>query len=612
MPADRPVLTTRYCDLVMKGGITSGIVYPPLVAELAKHYCFKNIGGTSAGAIAAAAAAAAEFRRRNGGPNAEFPSRLGELPGQLAEPVGRQSRLFSLFQPERGGCRRLFRVLVTALNVSGTWRRVAQVFLGFLVGYWLATLASVAGAVVLGLYVGIGVGLLGLPILLVVTTGIWVYADFTRGLVANGYGMCSGMTALGYKTEALTPWLHELIQDLAGKPLAEPLTFEDLWHAPGFPPTGISIPKGIDVRSIDLRMFTTNLSTGRPFVLPLTNETCRLFFQPDELARFIPKDVMDHIRSSSVPYAPASESDPPYNMMEEAGLDLWELPAGKWPVVLAARISLGFPLLFSAVPLWAINYDPPPQRRTFKRCLFSDGGISSNFPVHMFDGLLPLWPTFGVQLEPALQDRRGPVYLPESYFKGYGERWNRFDDGSNPGRRMGGFLIGIVSAMQNWIDNTNARMPGVRDRVVRVRLGPNEGGLNLKMPDTVMQGLARKGTEAAKELLTQFADQSPGWRNQRWVRLRVALHTLHSRFRELRVVLSTSDADGGSYTDLIDTATKHTMGGEHSPLGDDERDWMREVLASIQDLADTLSWLDGGRTGFKVIPETDLKVRPST
>ena len=56
----------RYCDLVMKGGITSGVIYPMTAVELAKEYRFKNIGGTSAGAIAAAVTAAAELgRRRN-------------------------------------------------------------------------------------------------------------------------------------------------------------------------------------------------------------------------------------------------------------------------------------------------------------------------------------------------------------------------------------------------------------------------------------------------------------------------------------------------------------------------------------------------------------------
>src|SRR5437868_13905522 len=55
------------CALVMKGGITSGIVYPPALLELSKKYRFNSIGGTSAGAVAAAAAAAAEYGRQAGG-----------------------------------------------------------------------------------------------------------------------------------------------------------------------------------------------------------------------------------------------------------------------------------------------------------------------------------------------------------------------------------------------------------------------------------------------------------------------------------------------------------------------------------------------------------------
>jgi hypothetical protein len=55
------------CDLVMKGGITSGIVYPPAVIEMARWYRSRSIGGTSAGAIAAVVTAAAEYGRASGG-----------------------------------------------------------------------------------------------------------------------------------------------------------------------------------------------------------------------------------------------------------------------------------------------------------------------------------------------------------------------------------------------------------------------------------------------------------------------------------------------------------------------------------------------------------------
>jgi Patatin-like phospholipase len=78
------------CDLIMQGGITSGVVYPGAVLKLAPRFKFRSIGGTSAGAIAAAATAAAEFGRQQGGFD-----RLAELPNELGQ------RLLSLFQPAR-------------------------------------------------------------------------------------------------------------------------------------------------------------------------------------------------------------------------------------------------------------------------------------------------------------------------------------------------------------------------------------------------------------------------------------------------------------------------------------------------------------------------------
>ncbi|HJS72645.1 MAG TPA: patatin-like phospholipase family protein, partial [Vicinamibacteria bacterium] len=66
MPQDDYSLASRKCDIIMKGGITSGIVYPKAVCRLAVEYRFRSIGGTSAGAIAAAATAAAEYGRLKG------------------------------------------------------------------------------------------------------------------------------------------------------------------------------------------------------------------------------------------------------------------------------------------------------------------------------------------------------------------------------------------------------------------------------------------------------------------------------------------------------------------------------------------------------------------
>jgi len=57
---------SQECDIIMKGGVTSGVVYPAAVVALSATYRFRNIGGTSAGAIASAVTAAAEFARQTG------------------------------------------------------------------------------------------------------------------------------------------------------------------------------------------------------------------------------------------------------------------------------------------------------------------------------------------------------------------------------------------------------------------------------------------------------------------------------------------------------------------------------------------------------------------
>src|SRR5688500_19392023 len=80
---------TRSCDVVMKGGITSGVVYPHAVCELAQTYRLRNVGGTSAGAIAAAAAAAAEIGRDAAGFR-----KLAALPAWISA----GDNLFSHFQ----------------------------------------------------------------------------------------------------------------------------------------------------------------------------------------------------------------------------------------------------------------------------------------------------------------------------------------------------------------------------------------------------------------------------------------------------------------------------------------------------------------------------------
>lgn len=233
---DSPAPPDRFCDLVMKGGITSGIVYPPAISALANVYCLKNIGGTSAGAIAAAVTAAAEFRRRKTGKMGGF-ELLEALPRELGETDARgRTRLLRLFQPDKS-CRRLFRILVGSLNAKSTLRRVAAIVFSAIASYWLASLVGIGMTFALYLFTHcVTAAVLGGVLALPGLVGFRIYRELTHTLVENNYGMCRGLTTQASDGDALTPWLHDLIQRAAGLPPEEPLTFGHLWSAPGGPP----------------------------------------------------------------------------------------------------------------------------------------------------------------------------------------------------------------------------------------------------------------------------------------------------------------------------------------------------------------------------------------
>jgi predicted acylesterase/phospholipase RssA len=633
----------RNCDVVMKGGITSGAVYPRAIHELSHHYNFKNIGGTSAGALAAAVTAAAEYRRQKTGDAGGF-GLLQDLPEELGAklPGSSQRRLLSLFQPEQS-TRRLFNALVYSLNKSARYGKVIGTVIAFMCAYWPATLASVAGSLAIialnvyrgsdELFFGVPEAVLFLLFAVPAMVGFWLYRDVTRHVVANDYGLCTGMTARGYVVDALTPWLHELIQKAAGRGLEDaPVTFGDLWDPQALgthPHDNKKAPN-----AINLRMFTTNLTYGRPYIMPFEDKTARLFFRPEELERYVPASVMRWIARHSTPYAPTPGlKDEGLEPTTEKGAGLWEVPVPeKFPIVLAARMSLSFPILFSAIPLWAIDFEPRRNNRGFNRCLFSDGGMCSNFPIHLFDGLIPQWPTFGLDLEPGLKFWSDPVYLPQHYRQGYGERANRFDEGREqyprwwgsgetpqyreqaPPSPVAGFFAAILNVMQNWNDTALCRMPGVRDRIVRVRLNAREGGLNLDMDKGLIEAIANRGRDAAQELIRRFAPPqgagtASGWDEQRWIRLMVLLEMLDQKLPGVRAAALLENRNVRSYQDLIDRATRQAPPGWDEPLDESAAANLKRLLKCLVELSDTFS-ANRLVPAFDCIPQTELRVRP--
>ena len=467
----------KSCDLVMKGGITSGIVYSTAIPVIAENYRLKQIGGTSAGAIGAVIAGAAEYRRQTA-PDAERMAgfiRTEELAAELG------TKLKSLFQPP-AKLERLFNAFTGVLESKGGRLSKAHAFLS---GYGLR-------------YYGLILGLLALPVSLIlafclslfwvkialaslvlaIVCAILLYGAISKDISCledNDFGLCSGKTQSKHSQSAFSDWIAEQINEVAGKPQSEgPLTIGELRK-----------------HDIDVAAITSDLSSGRPFQLPL--KLGSFYFSESEFKNLFPDWVLNYFIQHG---EKADEED----MIGCDKQDLRKLPIlDDMPVLLVVRLSLSFPLLISAVPLYRREFQEG-KKPVFKRSLFSDGGISSNFPIHFFDSLLPSRPTFGISLgtinpkDPKVDERvrmRHATYSERQPVKEI--------------RGLGGFFGAIFDTAANWQDTLQTQLAGYAERIVEIRLDPKkEGGLNLDMDKATIDLLGNYGREAGEKLIESF------------------------------------------------------------------------------------------------------------
>ena len=711
----------RYCDLVLTGGVASGMAYPWAVVELARHYRFRSIGGTSVGAVAAALAAASEYGRCM---NITAPFEvLRRVPLELASPAasGLPTKMLGLFQPAPGG-RRLFGLLVALLdqmsntpgrrralpvaadrpwwrrwldriiapgpaqvaaaakavdtgNADGlrpltrvevigfalravkaytgdTWRtawRLARVHVRLflrrrrlqtlavlvlaIVGAWAlvqwtpgpgARSAAVAAAVVGALLAAFLAGVAATVVVVALAAQalfIVVRRDLRRGIVANDMGLCRGLRQPGSADQGIVDWMHEGVQRAAGlRTVDRPLTFRDLWEVQR------SFPAPAGDRHIRLEIMVTNVTLGRPYRFPLESDGDRLWYRPEEWAHFFPASVMDALNAVSLPYAPRSPSDP-----DDPGVTgVRELPVADLPIVVAARMSMSFPVLFSSVPVYAMDYEAPLRRRRLRRCQLSDGGLCSNFPIHLFDAAIPRWPTFGLWLTRRLQayPEQG-VWLPKTHLEGRADSFRHHLDrphdrpADQPISDLMRFGLGVLSTMKDWGDHTRIRLPQVRNRVARIRLQSGEGQLFISMGPRVIRRMAWSyGTEAGRKLVAAFgADPhtgaaAPAWRDHLYVRLQVLLVGLQE-------LLQGADAAARARSHTVPAADllaqarhgpplqdrPHRPDPANRPLDPEDTDRLAECMATLSALE---SALDRTVTDlpYRPQPKPELRLRP--
>ncbi|MDT3446911.1 MULTISPECIES: patatin-like phospholipase family protein [unclassified Pseudofrankia] len=613
----------------MKGGITSGIVYPQAVAQLHARYDFHSIGGASAGAIGAALTAAAQYgeyqQRRDPG----RPGGFGALTA-ASEQIGVPGVLEGLFQPSRRTTW-VFRLLFGLQGAGTSWPGRVRVTVAWMARYFWSQVLVAAGIAfggLLGVLYGFGGSLgdqrwYGWPLLapgVIVTALLGLVGAIlarvlwtVRGLPATFYGACTGMPAEGGR-EALTQWLHRQIQACAGRADGDtPLTFADL-----------SRPRRANEKII-LEMMTTDLSAARPLNLPFVGEA--FLYSPAEFARLFPADVLGHLERVSAPVAVVPAPGAP--------TDLRTFPSRDLPVVVATRMSLSFPVLICAVPLWVQGTAGAGPIRHW----FSDGGIASNFPMHFFDAWLPSRPTFGLDLVPSprgekgsrervRQPRRGPSTAAGPTAAASSEsresKRPRGSSGSsaaassaaappvtlapaavvaNAGprvrsvaqiRSLVGFLLQILDTSLNWRDTLQAEMPGFRDRIRSVQLPDGTGGIHITMSPEQIAHLAASGGAAGEDLLSTF-----DWEEHLFARFTLLMRQLQKNIVGTTDTTTMSKAFTPEFQEMLETLGERFGGGEaggyNNAWGIAARDRTLALLGFVQGwaAAPSLSFIQG-------------------
>jgi hypothetical protein len=517
-----PTSPSLECDVVMKGGITSGVVYPKALLRLKDRYRFRNVGGASAGGIAAGVAAAAEFGRNKGG----F-ERVDELPREMADHLG------DLFQPTPS-LKSLHRVFVAL-----TTKNPGKIIVAIVTGYWpwllVAAIIGIASAwlaitwgqagIGLGIVLGVIAWLLSKIVLLLSA----VLFDVFVKLPANDFGLCSGPTQPGATFDGLSNWIARVVEEAAGRlvtaqaPLdgRTPLTFDEL-----------------RVAGIALKMMTTNLTLGLGHVLPILDDK-NYFWHDEDMRRVMPGWIVDYLAKVCGDPHPVS------------GLRPFPTP-DRLPVALGIRMSLSFPGLMSAVRLYRIDFGeklPEGQPPNPMPVLFSDGGISSNFPVHFFDTLFPGRPTFGISLDPLDTSRpERKVYLPMDAARG------RWFPRANAVAGLLSFGMAILNTAKDWQDRRLGALSGYRERIVHIFLEPKEGGLNLAMESVTIDALSAYGDRAGALMVGQPVQDADiaafDFTDHQWRRFLVAYYQIEQLLEAMRDKWG-DPADSGSFAASI-------------------------------------------------------------
>lgn len=530
-------LTPR--DLIMQGGVASGVVYPLAIMEIASKHRLHGVGGTSAGAIGAVVAAAAEYGRSRG---ARSYAQFVTLSEELLE-----SGIARFFQPSfwMGAPFDLLVGLQSRGPVAG--------LLAYLATRWPFFLfAGAVGIVSVGwpaagspdilpptgdtlqmaipaILAYIATAAIGAPfwfykvtaarkrdrfdwlLAVILVAGLATSATLLFNSINKSFaGMEFWSRQIGHLTLTLVSVLPAFIATAAF------LLCVDLWRLRRFEHS-FGLCAGANRRNpeakpalMDWLHGHVQAAAGKPLDRPLTfgdleptrkNAAANAApLDSDDIELRMTVTDLGQRRPHTLPFLPEGLLFKPNDLLKvlpRAVVEsMWDgtqpgklhpLPA--WydlPVLLAVRMSLCYPVLFRMVPLYQRVDDGTPRR-----VLFTDGGICSNFPIHFYDGLLPRWPTLAIALGDSDDKDVGHVAIDRSL------------DASEPQkapRALGEALGRIFLTAGGWRDQVQTSLPGYRERVCVVKLTKAQGGFNFDMAPAAVESAMALGRDAGRLL----------------------------------------------------------------------------------------------------------------
>ena len=395
----------------------------------------------------------------------------------------------------------------------------------FLLGSWLGTWL-----------VGIVRALLGL------------YDLFTRKVVDNNFGISIGHDSdWTYKRltepQDLTDWLYCVYNQIAGLPPDEPLTFRHLEQ------TG---------KGVELCIVTSNLSHGRPYILP--KDFGEFVWNEKDFQLLFPPQIIKHLKENE-------DKRPKVTLPEH----YFFFPKREdIPVLVAVRLSVSFPLLVSAVPLYTRSSDNDTEKLQVN--WFSDGGLCSNLPLQFFDQWLPTYPTLGINLTSLRRidysNSTQLSVLPTNQWEQVNQQQKTASQGQKPSTHIDKdlqvylpkaddlyepewvgqtslftFLQALMATGLYHRDLSHLEMPSCRERVAQIRMKPEEAGLYLDMSPETIQNMEEKGQLAGKLLVERF-----NFTHYEWIRLQVLMALLDKDFEEM----VNSEPDVQKYLHLLE------------------------------------------------------------